>query len=103
MKRCVPLEEAAEKVCDQSSVPPLIFRLPPQEGRKRLEEAQNTPVYKYPADISTDRIDRGKWDFVPVYFISPCETDKIRSVIFYIHGAGCAAALLFTSCFCTIL
>lgn len=88
MKRCVSLEEAAEKVCDQSSVPPLIFQLPPDEGRKRLEEAQNTPVYKYPADISADRIDTGKWGSIPVYFISPCEVEEIRSVIFYIHGAG---------------
>lgn len=88
MKRCVSLEEAAQKVCDQSSVPPLIFQLPPEEGRKRLEEAQETPVYKYPADISSDRIDTGKWGSIPVYFIRPCGVKEIESVIFYIHGAG---------------
>lgn len=48
MKRCVVLEPAAEEVCNQNSIPPLIFQIPPEEGRQRLEDAQNTPVYKYP-------------------------------------------------------
>lgn len=87
MKRCVPLELAAEAVCNQSSVPPLIFQLPLVQGRRVLEEAQDTPVYKYPADISSDCVNTGMWGSIPVYFILPrCE--KIRNVIFYIHGAG---------------
>ena len=57
MKRSVPLEKAAEAVCDQSAVPPLIFQLPPEQGRRVLEDAQDTPVYKYPADISVREID----------------------------------------------
>lgn len=88
MKRCVPLEAAAEKVCNQSSVPPLIFQLPPEEGRQKLEDAQNTPVYKYPADVSVSQIDTGEWGTVPVYFIAPQKVNSIRNVIFYIHGAG---------------
>lgn len=51
MTRCVPLEPAAEAVCNQSAVPPMIFQMPPEQGRKVLEEAQDTPVYKYPARI----------------------------------------------------
>lgn len=87
MKRCVPLEPAAEDVCNQSSVPPLIFQLPPEQGRRVLEEIQATPVYKYPADVFSDCIDTGKWGSIPMYFIVPmCE--KIRNIIFYIHGAG---------------
>lgn len=87
MKRCVPLEAAAEAVCNQSAVPPLIFQLPPEQGRKVLEEAQSTPVYKCPADISSDCIDTGMWGSIPIYFVAPrCE--KVRNVIFYIHGAG---------------
>lgn len=87
MKRCVPLEPAAEEVCNQSSVPPLIFQLPPEEGRMRLEEAQNTPVYKYPADISSEYIDTGRWGKIPVYFVTP-KSAEFRNAIFYIHGAG---------------
>jgi len=87
MKRCVPLEPAAEAVCDQSSIPPLIFQLPPEQGRKVLENAQDTPVYLYPADISFSEVDTGRWGTVPVYFVMP-ENAAPSHVIFYIHGAG---------------
>ena len=87
MKRCVPLEPAAEAVCNQSSVPPLIFQMPPEQGRRALEEMQDMPVYKYPADISSVCVNTGMWGSIPVYFIAPKE-EKIRNIIFYIHGAG---------------
>lgn len=88
MKRCVPLEAAAEAVCDQSAIPPLIFQLPITQGRKVLEDAQNTPVYKYPADISFKEINTGKWGTVRVYFVMPEKAESVHHVIFYIHGAG---------------
>lgn len=88
MRRCTPLEPEAEEVCNQSAVPPLIFQLPPEKGRMRLEQAQNLPVYKYPAGISSRQIDTGKRGSIPVYFVEPQEVDRIRNVIFYIHGAG---------------
>lgn len=87
MKRFVPLEPAAEAVCNQSAVPPFIFQLPPEQGRKVLEEAQDSPVYKYPADISSNCINTGEWGSIPVYFIVP-KCEKIKNIIFYIHGAG---------------
>ena len=88
MKRCVPLEEAAEAVCNQSAVPPLIFQLPPAQGREVLEQAQDAPVYKYPANIAACTIDTGSWGAIPVYFISPQCPLPIQNVIFFIHGAG---------------
>lgn len=87
MKRCIPLEPAAEEVCRQSSIPPLIFQLPPKQGRERLERAQDTPVYKYPADISSSVIDCGKWGAIPVYFVAP-KCTRIQNLILYIHGGG---------------
>lgn len=87
MKRCVPLEPAAEEVCNQSSVPPLIFQLPPEQGRNILEKAQDTPVYKYPADIFSELINTERWGSIPVYFVAPKDAE-IRNIIFYIHGAG---------------
>lgn len=88
MKRCVPLEAAAETVCDKSAIPPLIFQLPPKQGRQVLEEAQNAPVYMYPADISVRKINAGGWGAIPVYFILPQNPRPVRNAIFYIHGAG---------------
>lgn len=87
MKRCIPLEPAAEAVCNQSSVPPLIFQTPPEQGRRALEEMQDTPVYKYPANISSVCANTGVWGSIPVYFIAP-KGEKIRNIIYYIHGAG---------------
>ena len=87
MKRCVPLEAAAEAVCDQSSIPPLIFQLPPAQGRMVLEKAQDAPVFMYPADITCMQADTGRWGRVPLYFVSPKGTEP-QNVIFYIHGAG---------------
>lgn len=87
MQKRISLEPEAVLVCDANAIPPLIFQLPPCEGRKRLEEAQNTPVFMYPADIQKIMVDTGKWGKIWVYAVSPpkiCGTD----VIFYIHGAG---------------
>lgn len=88
MKRCVPLEPAAEAVCVQSAIPPLIFQLPPEQGRKELEKVQNATVYKYPANISASEISTDKWGTIPIYFVTPQCSAPIRHVIFYIHGAG---------------
>lgn len=88
MMRTVPLEPAAEAVCIQSAIPPLIFQLPPEQGRRRLEEAQSSPVFKYPADISAIRFSAGPWGTIPVFFIAPQEVNRISDVILYIHGGG---------------
>lgn len=88
MKRLVPLEEAAEQVCDASSIPPLIFQLPPEQGRIVLDKAQDTPVFKYPATISTVPIDTGGYGVINLHCVRPANIVGIPNVIFYIHGAG---------------
>lgn len=88
MKRCVQLEKAAEQVSNESSIPPLIFQLPPQQGRDKLNQAQDTPVFKYPASISTVQVNTGKYGAVPLHCIWPENICGKPNVIFYIHGAG---------------
>jgi len=51
MEKRIPLEKTAVQVCKAAAVPPRIYQLPPEQGRRKFDEAQNTPVYKYPADI----------------------------------------------------
>lgn len=88
MIKRVSLEPEALEVCKANAVPPLIFQLPPCKGRKILEQAQNTPVFMYPADIEHTVVDTGCWGNVRVYIVKPeQETDK-GNMIFYIHGAG---------------
>ncbi len=88
MRRTVPLEREAELVCDQSSKPPLIFQLPPEQGREVLERAQDTPVYKYPAEIKIIPVQTSNWGTINIYFVIPDNIVGSPHVIYYIHGAG---------------
>lgn len=88
MQRLVSLEPAADAVCNEAARPPLIFQLPPTQGRKQLNEAQNTPVCKAPAQIDTLMVTTGKWGIIPVHIVRPANLSGTPSVIFYLHGAG---------------
>lgn len=88
MKKRISLEPEAIAVCNESAVPPLIFQLPPYQGRQKLEEAQSTPIHMYPANIQRIVVDTGRWGRVPVYIVCPMEVKANSDVIFYLHGAG---------------
>lgn len=88
MKRCVPLEPQAEAVCQASSKPPLIFELPPDQGRLVLEKAQDSPVYLYPANVDRVSVNTGRWGSIPVYLVNPENLCTPANVILYIHGGG---------------
>lgn len=82
------LEPEAEALSRKSAMPPLIFQLPPEQGRKVLEQAQNTPVYKYPANITVLHVDTGAWGTIQVFLVCPENLTQVANVIFYLHGAG---------------
>ncbi len=86
--RRIPLEKAANQVCDANSKPPFIFQLPPEEGRKKLDEAQDAPVYKYPANITYMNVNTGAYGPVRLFQVKPLNPSQNQNVIFYIHGAG---------------
>ena len=88
MKQLISLEPAARELCISSSKPPLIFQLPPEQGREQLNAAQDTPVFKYPAEIITLSVDTGQWGKVNVHCVWPENITGNPNVIFYIHGAG---------------
>lgn len=88
MKKRISLEPEAEAVCNANSTPPLIFQMPPKQGRKVLETAQSTPIDMYPADIQSTIVNTGKWGEIKVYIVCPQSIASPADVIFYIHGAG---------------
>lgn len=88
MHENVILEKAACEVVKKSSKSPLIFKLPISVGRNKLEEVQNTSVYKYPAVIKDKIVDTGKNGNIRVYTVVPDYYEPKRNIIFYIHGAG---------------
>lgn len=84
----ISLEPEALAVCKESAVPPLIFQLPPAQGRQVLERMQSTPVCMCPARVQRTVVDTGRWGSLPVYIVIPEEVKTPSDVIFYIHGAG---------------
>lgn len=88
MKRCIPLELPAVQVANESAIPPLIFQIPPEEGRERLNHAQDSPVFKCPASVSTIQIETGKYGLVTVNCVRPEKIVGVPTVIYYLHGAG---------------
>ena len=87
MRRRVILEPEAVEVSNQSAIPPRIYQLPPEKGREVLEKAQDSPVFKYPAQIDTMMFHTGEWGKIPLFVVKP-EGRCTDNVIFYIHGAG---------------
>ena len=51
MKDKVILEKKAQEFIDKTSNPPFLYELPVEMARKKLEELQNQPVYKFPANV----------------------------------------------------
>lgn len=88
MQKQISLEPAAAAVCAAAAKPPLIFQIPPRQGREVLENLQNAPVYMYPASIQGIVVDTGKWGQVKVFIVCPENTTLPVNVIFYIHGGG---------------
>lgn len=88
MKRAVQLETAAEIVSNEAVRCPRIYQVPPKEGRSRLEKAQDSPVFMYPAKVVKRIVPTQSWGRVPVYMVRPLNMRGPADVIFYLHGAG---------------
>jgi len=89
MEKRIPLEAAALALCVAGEAEPRIYQLPPEEGRERLNEAQDAPVYKYPAriDLRTMRTNNGLGAFT-LYCVQPEQAAGELPVMLYMHGAG---------------
>ena len=59
------LEPTAVQVCVENAKPPLIFQLPPEQGRAALDAAQASPVPMWPARIDSYHADTGPWGRLP--------------------------------------
>lgn len=88
MVKRISLEPEALEICEASSVPPLIFQLPPWQGRQILEKAQSAPVCMYPARVQKTMLDTGKWGRIQIYVVCPENLESPSNVILYLHGGG---------------
>ncbi len=77
------LEPAAQAFVEATATPPFLFQLPPEEGRKAVDEVQGGEVELPAADVETTHVDGVEVRIVR----SPGATGPLP-VIVYIHGAG---------------
>ncbi|MGW4129892.1 alpha/beta hydrolase [Amycolatopsis japonica] len=77
------LEPAAQAFVEATATPPFLFQLPPEEGRKAVDEVQGGDVELPAADVETTHVDG-----VEVRIVRPQGATGPLPVIVYIHGAG---------------
>ncbi|MFD5089766.1 alpha/beta hydrolase [Amycolatopsis thailandensis] len=77
------LEPAAQAFVEATATPPFLFQLPPDEGRKAVDEVQGGDVELPAADVETTHVDG-----VEVRIVRPQGVTGPLPVIVYIHGAG---------------
>lgn len=88
-KNKVVLEPAARDFANANSKPPFLFQLPPEEGRKILEDVQSGKgVDKPEVDDEWIEVEGGPTDTVPVRIVRPKGATGTLPAILYIHGAG---------------
>ena len=84
----VSLEKAAQEFVDATSVPPFLWTLTPEEGRKAVDGVQDSPIDKPDVDDEWITIDGGPTGSVKLRIVKPKGTTETLPVILYVHGAG---------------
>jgi acetyl esterase len=81
------LEPAAQAFAEATSHRPFLFELPPDEGRKAVDEVQSGPIDALPIDEEWISLPTPAGD-VRVRIVRPSGTTDTLPVVLYIHGAG---------------
>jgi len=84
----VSLEKAAQEFVDATSVPPFLWTLTPEEGRKAVDGVQDAPIDKPDIDDEWITIEGGPTGSVKVRIVKPAGSTGVLPVILYVHGAG---------------
>jgi acetyl esterase len=82
------LERAAHEFADATSKPPFLFDLPPEEGRKTVDEVQSGEITK--PDVSEEWIEvpAGDHGRVRARIVRPKDASGTLRTLLYVHGAG---------------
>ncbi|MEU5860831.1 MULTISPECIES: alpha/beta hydrolase [unclassified Nonomuraea] len=82
------LEPAAQAFAEATAEPPYLFQLPPEEGRKAVNEVQSGPVELPAVDEEWVTVPGGPTGEVRARIVRPAGSTGDLPVIIYIHGAG---------------
>ncbi|TSE01097.1 alpha/beta hydrolase [Skermania sp. ID1734] len=82
------LEPAAAQFAKDTDTPPFLFQLPPEEGRKTVDEVQSSEIDKPDIDEEWITVEGGPTGTVKVRIVKPAGATGTLPVVFFIHGAG---------------
>jgi acetyl esterase/lipase len=82
------LEPEAAEFAKATDTPPYLYQLPPEEGRKTVDEVQSGDIEKPAIDEEWITVEGGPTGSVRVRIVKPAGATGPLPVIFYIHGAG---------------
>lgn len=82
------LEKAARDFAEATGKPPFLFEIPPEQGRKAVDEVQSSPIDKPDVDVSDIDVPGGPSGKVSVRILRPKGSKGVLPAIVYIHGAG---------------
>ncbi|GAA3578679.1 alpha/beta hydrolase [Nonomuraea rosea] len=82
------LEPAAQAFAEATAQPPYLFQIPPEEGRKAVDDVQSGEVDKPDVDEEWITVPGGPTGEVRTRIVRPAGSTGDLPVIIYIHGAG---------------
>jgi acetyl esterase/lipase len=84
----IALEPAAQEFADATSIPPFLYQLTPEEGRKAVDSVQDSAIDKPEVQDEWIEIPGGPTGTVRLRIVKPLDVQAELPVILYIHGAG---------------
>jgi acetyl esterase/lipase len=82
------LEPQAAQFASDTDSPPFLFQLPPEEGRRVVDQVQSGEIDKPDVDDEWVTVEGGPTGQVRVRILRPAGSGGVLPVVFYIHGAG---------------
>jgi acetyl esterase len=82
------LEKAAREFAEATAKPPFLFQIPPEKGRKAVDEVQSSPVKKPDAAIEDLSVRGGPKGEVSIRIVRAPRAKGPLPVVLYTHGAG---------------
>lgn len=84
----IALEPAAQAFVEATSQPPFLYQLPPEEGRKAVDQVQDEEIFKPEIDEEWITVAGGPTGEVPTRIVRPKGATGTLPVVLYTHGAG---------------
>jgi acetyl esterase/lipase len=82
------LEPAAQAFAEATSKPPYLYELPPEVGRKAVDEVQASEIFKPDIHEEWVTVEGGPTGSVKARIVRPLGATGTLPVVLYIHGAG---------------